>query len=77
MNHPGFAFGSRFVAVPLMYMKRNGFAGPASYMACRPAMVKSWQMRFTSAKSIDLDLLGVTATVLRITPKAISCDSIV
>ena len=45
-------------------MNRKGSAGPDSCIAFSPAVVQSWHIRRTSAKSIEVDLPGVIATVL-------------
>lgn len=47
-----------------MYIKRNGFATPDSYIALIATMGPFWQTFTTSLKSYARDLLGVIATVL-------------
>lgn len=60
----GFFVRSLGVPSALRYRKRNGFEGPASYIALNPARVQVWHILLTSARSTPLDLIGVTAAVL-------------
>jgi hypothetical protein len=60
----GLSVGSRGVPCVLKYMKRNGRAGPASYIASKPSFVQSWHTRCTSAKSKLAMRKGDMATFL-------------
>lgn len=62
--YQGVLVWSRSPAAPLMYRKRNGEAGRASCMACRPTRGDFWQTRTTSAQGTADERVGVIATVL-------------